>query len=64
MKTPRTITAAKKVGYKVIKVSDYNGHSNKSRVDMEPRFYKNGMTARLSFWVSRQYAKKVNPFAF
>lgn len=64
MTTPRTIAAAKKAGYKVIKVSDYNGYSNKERVDMEPRFYNSGMKARLSFWVSRQYAKKVSPFAY
>lgn len=59
MTTPRTIKSALEAGYTFKSVSDYGGKIE--RVDMQPRFYNQGMKAILSFWVSRQFARKINP---
>jgi len=59
MNTPRTIKSAIHSGYVISNVSNYN--SGKERVDLKPRFYNPGMKAVLSFWVSRNFARKINP---
>jgi len=59
MNTPRTIKSAIQSGYVISNVSNYNGE--KERVDLKPRFYNHGMKAILSFWVSRNFARKINP---
>lgn len=59
MNTPRTIKSAISAGYVISNVSSYMG--DKERVDLKPRFYKQGMKAILSFWVSQRFARTINP---
>lgn len=59
MNTPRTIKSALASGYEFKAVSNYGGKTE--RVDLQPRYYNSGMKAILSFWVSRSFARKINP---
>jgi hypothetical protein len=56
MKTPRTITEARKMGYVVKKVLE--GY-DKYRVDMVPRFYREDMKAIVSFYITYKGAKRL-----
>lgn len=57
MTTPRSIAAAQRKGY-VVKRINYK-ESSKVLMIMQPRWYNPGMKAQISFWVSRNYAKRI-----
>lgn len=57
MNAPKNISSAHKAEY-IIKDIRYK-YSDKVLVVMEPRFYNHGMKAQVSFWVSRNYAKRL-----
>ena len=59
MKTPRSVKAALNAGYKFKNVTNYGNKTE--RIDLEPRFFNQGMKSVLSFWVSRKFARKINP---
>lgn len=59
MNTPKTLKSALESGYRLKKMNYKN--SSKCRVDVEPRFYKAGMKAILSFWISSAYIKRTYP---
>lgn len=59
MATPKTLNSALNSGYKLRKLNYKT--SKKCRVDVEPRFYKAGMKAILSFWISSAYFKRNYP---
>lgn len=59
MRTPRTIKSALSAGYTFKYVTNYR--SARELVVMQPRFYNAGMKAQISFWVSRTFARKINP---
>lgn len=60
--TPRTLSAALKAGYIIqdVKIGNYG----KSRVDVKPRFYNQGMKAVLSFWLSTSYVARNYPNSY
>jgi len=62
MKTPRTIKSAIENGYIITNIM--NKGSKKCRVDLKPRFYKEGMKAIIGFWVSSAYVRRTYPTAF
>lgn len=57
MNTPRNITQAMNAGY-IVKRINYKA-SSKVLIILEPRFYNHGMKAQLSYWISRNYAKRI-----
>lgn len=57
--TPRNLKQALENGY-VFKAIQYKG-TNKCRVDVTPRFYRNGMPAILSFWMDNAYVRRTYP---
>lgn len=59
MSAPRNLKQALENGY-VFKAIKYKG-SARCRVDVTPRFYRNGMKAILSFWMSDSYIRRTYP---
>jgi hypothetical protein len=62
MAKPKTLKEALENGY-VIK-SIYARGSKKCRVDVKPRFYKSGMKAVISYWLTSDYVKRTYPRAY
>lgn len=55
----KTLKQALENGYMLSNI--YAKGSSKIRVDVKPRFYKNGMKAILSFWLTDKHVKKTYP---
>lgn len=60
--TPKTLKSAIESDYVISRIN-YSG-SAKCRVDVKPRFYRSGMKAILSFWISSKYVARNYPRAF
>lgn len=62
MKTPRNLKNAIESDYLITRIN-YAG-TKLCRVNLKPRFFRPGMKAVLSFWISTEYVKRNYPKSF